>query len=222
MLAVVIFMAIGAKKMGEEINPSKANVQQGAQKTEELGLTEAMMKSTGQTQQYVQDNYITPPIKQAQENLETDLNRDLNPEIENKQLVPQLLNLFELARTETGEAARQATETLSSGILLLKKTAEVKLTPIWQEQINTFVSLVARQQEEPENREVAEQARMRADTVSENHLIYLDLQKTGIPKARIDRFMDQRAATEARIMDEGLAAGKNMDEIEKEQTMIIF
>jgi hypothetical protein len=196
----------------------KAIQDQGAQETQQMRAMDSLVKNTGQTQQYVQDNYITPPIEQAQLNLERDLNKDRNPELENKELVPQLVGLLKIAREKTGEAAEQASKTLGAGIQLLKKTKEIKLTPIWQEQITIFVSLVKQQNEEPENKEIAEQARMRAGVVAENHSMYLDLQnETNIPKEKIDKFMDKRAATETRIMDEGLAAGKSMDEIEKEQ-----
>ncbi|MBD3390019.1 hypothetical protein GF415_03640 [Candidatus Micrarchaeota archaeon] len=172
--------------------------------------------STGQTEAIARERYTDPSIEQAQANLETDLN-ELKPKVENTEFVPQLLNLFETARTKTGEAARQARESLGSGIKLLKASAGAALSPLWQEQVDGAVPLLRQQVKDPENKEIAEKARMRLDTISENHSMYLDLQKTGIPKERIDAFMDKRAATEARIMDDGLAAGKSMDEIEKEQ-----
>ena len=214
MLAVVIFMAIGG--MSKENQSLAGDSQQKAQKTAELGLTEAMMKSTGQTQQYVQDNYITPPVEQATQNLEEDLN-ELNPRIENEEFVPQLLSLFETARTKTEEAARQTRETLGSGIHLLKATTEAALSPKWQEQVEETVSLFEQQNEEPENREFAEMARLRSDTISENQMLFLELRSAGISEDRIGEFMDLRAETESRIIDEGIDAGLSMDEIEKQQ-----
>ncbi|MFP3950223.1 MAG: hypothetical protein ACLFUZ_03995, partial [Candidatus Micrarchaeia archaeon] len=85
-------MAIGAKKIEEESNRSKADTQIGAQKTAELELMDKLVRITGQTQQYVQDTYISPPLEQATQNLEADLN-ELNPRIENKEFMPQLLSL---------------------------------------------------------------------------------------------------------------------------------
>ncbi|MBD3390016.1 hypothetical protein GF415_03625 [Candidatus Micrarchaeota archaeon] len=203
---------------------SKVKAEEGVKKTAETRLSRDLgqMAPEGQGEQerqlYASERYIEPPVEQASQNLEADLNALQNPEMENKEFVPQLLNLFETARTKTGKAARQASATLSAGIDLLKKTKEIKLTAPWQKQIDSFVSVAGQQNKDPENKELAEQARMRAGVIAENHSMYRDLQnKTNIPKERIDAFMDLRAATEARIMDEGVAAGLSMDEIEKQQ-----
>jgi hypothetical protein len=183
----------------------KADTQIGAQKTAELGLVRNLAQLAPEPQQneqerqlHAQERYIEPPLEQATQNLKEDLN-ELNPRIENKEFMPQLLSLFEKARTKTGEAAFQARATLTAGIDLLKKTKEIKLTPPWQNQISSFVSLAKQQNAEPENKEIAEQARMRAGVVAENHSMYLGLQnETKIPKEKIDGFMDRRAATEAK------------------------
>jgi len=180
------------------IENKKADTQIGAQKTAQQNLAFALVGLTRQTQQYVQDTYISPPLEQATQNLKEDLN-ELNPRIENKEFMPQLLSLFETARTETGEAARQARESLGSGIKLLKASAEAALSPKWQGQVDTAVPLIEQQAKEPEKKEIAERARMRAGVVAENHSMYLDLQNgTDIPKEKIDGFMDRRAATEAK------------------------
>lgn len=209
-------MAVGVKPKRNEGERSKSDAVQGAQKVAEMDTMRDLVQNTGQTQQYVQDTYMAPQLEQAKENLTRDLT-EMNPEIENTELVPQLIDLFVTARTETGEVARQARMTLSAGITLLKKTKNVKITSAWKNQIKIFVSLVKKQQAEPENKEVAEWARMRAGTVTENHSLYLELQKTNIPKERIDAFMDKRAETAARVMDEGIAVGLPMDQIEKNQ-----
>jgi hypothetical protein len=183
----------------------KADTQIGAQKTAEIALMRDLAQLAPEAQQneqerqlHAQERYTEPPLEQATQNLKEDLN-ELNPRIENKEFMPQLLSLFETARTNTGEAARQARESLGSGIKLLKASAEAALSPKWQGQVDTAVPIIEQQAKEPENKEIAERARLRLDTISENHSMYLDLQNgTDIPKEKIDGFMDRRAATEAK------------------------
>ncbi len=206
----------------KDIEKRKADQVQGAQKTAEAAVVNnlAQMGSEQQNEQarrqYAQENYMAPPLEQAETNLTRDLN-ELNPEIGNTELVPQFVNLLKITRTQTGEAARQASMSLASVMDLLKRTKGIKLTPIWQGEIKKVVSLVKKQQAEPKNKKIAMQLIMRSGTIAENNTAYLEIQKTDIPKERIDAFMDKRADTAARIMDEGLAAGLSIDEIEKRQ-----
>jgi hypothetical protein len=186
-----------SRKLSED---TEAKAGEGVEITD-INKVQSLANNTGQSQQHVQKNYLNPDLtqEQAQENLREDLGQDLNPELENTELVPQLTTLLVSIREKTGEAADEANKTLGAGVELLKKTKDVKLTPIWKAEVTKFVSLLKKLNAEPENKEIAEQARMRAGVVAENHSMYLDLQNgTDIPKEKIDGFMDRRAATEAK------------------------
>ncbi|MCP4647412.1 MAG: hypothetical protein GY852_06710 [bacterium] len=205
-------------KLSRDMSEStKAKAGEGPQITVEKETRDALANNLGMKPQDVQDNLLKPKLEDATANLTRILEAELNPELKDTELIPQLTPLLTIVRTQTGVAADQASKTLGAVRELIRKTKNVKITPAWKKQVKVFVSLVKKQQAEPENKEVAERARMRGATVTENHSLYLELQKTDIPKERIDAFMDKRAETAARVMDEGIAAGLPMDQIEKNQ-----